>query len=103
MAFIVESRRGKHRFATFEAACAFCSQVFEKTGVVLSVVQRYGTASPEHFRMLSEFRQGQADRKAGRPCSSTNGRYLEGWYDPERHLPDFLTQKMLEEIENGPE
>jgi len=54
-------------------------------------------------KMLSEFRQGQTDRKAGRPCSSTNGRYLEGWYDPERHLPDFLTQKMLEEIENGPE
>ena len=62
MAFIVESRRGKHHFATYEAACVFCNQVFEKTGVVLSVVQRHGSASPKHFKMLSEFRQGQADK-----------------------------------------
>jgi len=103
MAFIVESRRGKHRFETYEAACTFCNQVFQRTGVVLSVVQQFGTASPKHRKMLSELRQGPADRKAGWPCSSTNGRYLEGWYDPERHLPEFLTQKMLEEIENGPE
>ncbi len=53
-------------------------------------------------RWLRDYRQGQADRKAGKPCSSTNGRYLEGWYDLHRRLPDFLTESQLKEIENGP-
>ena len=26
------------------------------------------------------FIRGRADRIAGRPCSSTDGRYLDGWY-----------------------
>jgi hypothetical protein len=30
------------------------------------------------------FRAGQADRKAGLPCKSSNGCYLEGWYEPDK-------------------
>lgn len=30
------------------------------------------------------FRAGQADRKAGLPCKSSNGCYLEGWYAPDK-------------------
>jgi hypothetical protein len=35
--------------------------------------------------------QGQSDRLAGKPSASANGRYLEGWYSPERMHPEFLT------------
>jgi hypothetical protein len=31
-----------------------------------------------------QFRKGQSDRKAGLPCASTNGKYLEGWYAPDK-------------------
>jgi hypothetical protein len=30
------------------------------------------------------FQVGKADRKAGRPCCSANGAYLNGWYSPDK-------------------
>ena len=35
--------------------------------------------------------QGQEDRRNGKPCSSANGKYLDGWYNPDQVVPDFLT------------
>jgi hypothetical protein len=29
------------------------------------------------------FQAGRADRKAGKPCASANGAYLNGWYNPD--------------------
>lgn len=37
------------------------------------------------------YRRGQMDRKAGLPCASANGYYLEGWYRPDAG-PYVLTQ-----------
>ena len=34
---------------------------------------------------------GQSDRLNNKPCISTNGKYLDGWYSPEKIIPDFLT------------
>jgi hypothetical protein len=28
----------------------------------------------------TEWQKGKADRKAGKPCESANGAYLDGWY-----------------------
>lgn len=35
--------------------------------------------------------QGQEDRRNDKPCSSANGKYLDGWYNPDQFVPDFLT------------
>ncbi len=53
---------------------------------------------PEHSTMLKckNFRLGQMDRKAGRPCSSTNGSYLDGWYSPEKEIPPYVTRAEME-------
>jgi hypothetical protein len=29
------------------------------------------------------FQKGKEDRKAGKPCASANGAYLNGWYAPD--------------------
>jgi len=50
-------------------------------------------------RNLEQFRQGQKDRKEDAGCRSSNGRYLEGWYAPDKVLPDFLTMNELKELE----
>ncbi len=39
-----------------------------------------------------QFRKGQSNRKAGQPCKSTNGAYLDSWYSPEQVVPPFVTQ-----------
>lgn len=35
--------------------------------------------------------EGHSDRLTGQPCKSADGLYLDGWYSPERIIPDFLT------------
>ena len=49
-------------------------------------------------RLLRHFRRGQNDREAGRPCAETNGVYLDGWYAPKVHLPDFLTADLYSQV-----
>lgn len=51
-------------------------------------------------RKLKIFRDAQADRRRGLPCGSANGTYLDGWYAPNKLLPDFLTWDVLEKIEH---
>jgi len=40
---------------------------------------------------VRQFRMGQQDRKAGQPCKSTDGAYLDGWYSPEKGVPPYVT------------
>jgi hypothetical protein len=48
---------------------------------------------------LKRFREGQVDRLSGKPASSTDGTYLDGWYAPYQTCPDFLTPGRLKELE----
>lgn len=48
---------------------------------------------------LKKFRQGQVDRLSGKPASSADGTYLDGWYTPYQVCPDWLTPGRLKEIE----
>jgi hypothetical protein len=41
------------------------------------------------------FRKGQRDRLKGLPCMSTNGSYLDGWYDPDKQIPPSLTEAQV--------
>lgn len=38
------------------------------------------------------FRQGQADRKAGKGLLSADGSYLDGWHSPEKTLPPSINR-----------
>ena len=40
---------------------------------------------------VSKYRQGQHDRRNGKPCASANGAYLDGWYDPENECPPYIS------------
>lgn len=42
-------------------------------------------------RRYEQWRTGQLDRLYNKPCCSTNGDYLDGWYNPSQVVPDFLT------------
>ena len=42
------------------------------------------------------FRAAQAERKAGKPCRSANGVYLNGWYNPE--LPRYYVTEAAEHL-----
>lgn len=42
-------------------------------------------------RRYEQWRTGQLDRLYNKPCCSTNGDYLDGWYSPNQAVPDFLT------------
>lgn len=42
-------------------------------------------------RRYEQWRTGQLDRLYNKPCCSTNGDYLDGWYNPNQYVPDFLT------------
>lgn len=46
---------------------------------------------PALRRRYENWLQGQEDRRSGRGCLSTNGTYLDGWYNPKQDVPDFLT------------
>jgi hypothetical protein len=35
--------------------------------------------------------QGQEDKRNGKGCLSANGKYLDGYYNPNQSVPDFLT------------
>ena len=48
--------------------------------------------------MYRNWLQGQSDRLAGNPCVSTNGKYLEGFYQPDAIIPDFLTPNEAAEL-----
>lgn len=47
--------------------------------------------SEDESRRLNNYRQGQYDNRANKPCASANGDYLNGWYDPFEEVPPFLT------------
>ncbi len=42
--------------------------------------------------------QGQSDRLAGKPCSSANGNYLDGWYAPDATIPDYFTHEYAAQL-----
>jgi hypothetical protein len=48
-------------------------------------VTRDETHTVSRAELLREkaFRAAQAERKAGLPCRSANGTYLDGWYNPD--------------------
>lgn len=48
------------------------------------------------MRALQAYRNGQAHRKGGIGCMSANGKYLDGWYNPEQKVPPFLTETQVE-------
>lgn len=41
------------------------------------------TVSEGTLNQERQFQLGKQDRKAGKPCASANGAYLNGWYNPE--------------------
>ena len=43
----------------------------------------------------TQWLHGQDDRKRGNGCLSANGKYLDGWYNPDQIVPDFLTVDRL--------
>lgn len=43
------------------------------------------------LRRYKNWLSGHGDRLERKPCASTNGDYLDGWYSPEKDIPDFLT------------
>ena len=42
------------------------------------------------------YRQGQKDRKEGTPCACAFGSYLDGWYNPEKTVPPYVTEDQKE-------
>jgi hypothetical protein len=51
-----------------------------KIEVTRTEIHSVSNLSLEQERM---FRKGQQDRRLGNPCTSANGAYLNGFYDPE--------------------
>lgn len=47
--------------------------------------------SRDEGKRVNNYRQGQYDRRQDKPCASSNGDYLNGWYDPFEEVPPFLT------------
>ncbi len=45
----------------------------------------------DKIRKHNKFREGQNDRKSGNPCKSSNGAYLDGWYQPDKKAY-FITE-----------
>lgn len=41
------------------------------------------TISEAELNQERQFQLGRSDRKAGKPCASANGAYLNGWYSPD--------------------
>lgn len=50
------------------------------------------TINLRKVRRYEQWRTGQLDRLYNKPCCSTNGDYLDGWYNPNQIIPDFLTK-----------
>lgn len=48
---------------------------------------------PQEVYNYRMWRIGLMDRLDSKPCRLTNGKYLEGWYNPQATIPDFLTHK----------
>lgn len=54
-------------------------------------MERVEEPTNHNKRRCQHFRNGQADRKADKPCVSTNGAYLEGYYAPGQKFPPYVT------------
>lgn len=61
-----------------------------------SVVAPIDRTGGGEMRQLEQYRFGQADRKRGLPCRYNNGKYLDGWYNPDQKVPPFLTEAQVE-------
>lgn len=58
--------------------------------------------SEHDLGMERTFQIGKADRKAGKPCASANGAYLNGWYSDESQRFYYIVEAaahLLEETE----
>jgi hypothetical protein len=42
------------------------------------------------------FRMGQQARKDGKPCTSANGHFLDGWYSPDKKTPPCVSETQAE-------
>lgn len=45
----------------------------------------------DKVRRYEQWRTGQLDRLNNKPCCSSNGDYLDGWYNPNQYVPEFCT------------
>jgi hypothetical protein len=52
--------------------------------------------SDTNLRKCGHFRLGQLHRKKGLPCMSANGAYLDGWYEPHKEIPPWITREQME-------
>lgn len=50
---------------------------------------------------LRQYRAGQADRKMKKGAMSANGTYLDGYYSPDKRLPDFMTEDELLQVQEA--
>jgi len=48
--------------------------------------------TPKQTFACQIFRMGQQARKEGKPCSSANGHFLDGWYNPEQAVPPYVSE-----------
>lgn len=61
-------------------------------------MNRYSAKDDSIRRDVQKYTQwlhGQDDRKQGNGCLSASGKYLDGWYNPDQIVPDFLTVDRL--------
>lgn len=58
------------------------------------------TININKVRRYEQWRTGQLDRLYDKPCCSTNGDYLDGWYNPNQIIPDFLTMNEAATLRN---
>lgn len=42
---------------------------------------------------FNQYRAGQSDRLANLNCKSSNGDYPDGWYNPVKLIPPFLSRE----------
>lgn len=57
------------------------------------------TLTENEILRAKNYRAGQKDRRNNTPCLSTNGDYLDGWYNPDKKTPPFLTDEQVENME----
>lgn len=41
------------------------------------------------------YRQGQLHRRENRGCLRANGEYLDGWYEPDKIVPPYITEAQM--------
>ncbi len=57
-----------------------------------TVLEPLAEPHPAILLRVRNYRQGQLHRREGRGCLRANGAYLDGWYEPEKQVPPYITE-----------